>query len=308
MIPTLEANNSSFQVKELYLGQYRFFEEQNKTQSCGEMPGPYALLAFEEKNECRNRYDDILPYQQNIFQFQNPSRYFNASRVLQGRAISCQGPLDIEYDHFWRMVWESQTTAVIMLTDLVEKGSSKCFWYLPQEKGDTLPANDELPIEEVIMVTQTEGPPRPDEESPSGFTELVERSLELEYKGEKRIVIHYHLRGWGDFKAAPEGLLAKLVGLVWERHFRKREHIIPHCSAGIGRSGTFLAILETFSQLNQMPVLTKDLVLNVVKQLRSLDHGREGMVQNVIQYGLIFKTLAILNKECAEFFCTQTSL
>jgi protein tyrosine phosphatase len=308
MIPSLATNNSSFQVQKEYLDQYRVFDEQNKTQSMAEMPGPYALLAFEEKNECRNRYRDILPYQQNIFRFQNPNRYFNASCVLQGRAISCQGPLDIEYDHFWRMAWESKTTAVIMLTDLVDKGKTKCSWYLPQEKGDTLPANDELPIEEVIMVTQLDGPPRPDGESPEGFTELIERRLELEYKGEKRIVIHYHLRGWRDFEAAPEVILAELVMRVWKNHFSRRELIIPHCSAGIGRSGTFLAILETFSQLNQMPVLTKDLVFNVVKQLRSLENGREGMVQNINQYGLIFKTLAILNTHCAQYFCTQDSL
>lgn len=306
MIPILET--TTLQVRQEYLDQYRVFAEQNKTQFTGEMPGPYALLALEEKNESRNRYDNIIPYQLNIFKFLEPFRYFNASCVLQGRAISCQGPLDNEYEHFWKMVWESKTTAVIMLTDLVEKRYLKCSWYLPSEKGETLPAKDELPIEEVIMVTQIEGPSRPSEESPRGFTELVERRLELEYKGEKRTLIHYHLRGWGDFKAAPEVLLAKLVLTVWEKHFSRGEHIIPHCSAGIGRSGTFLAILETFSQLKRMPVLTADLVMNVVKQLRSFENGREGMVQNVEQYGLIFKTLAVLDPHCAQFFCTQPSL
>jgi protein tyrosine phosphatase len=195
-----------------------------------------------------------------------------------------------------------------MLTDLVENENIKCSWYLPKGNGETLPAKDELPIEEVIMVTQVEGPLKPTEESPEGFTDLIERELKLEYKGETRTVIHYHLTGWRDFEAAPEGLLAKLVGLVWKKHYSRGEHIISHCSAGIGRSGTFLAILETFSKLNQMPVLTGDLVFNVVKQLRSLENGREGMVQNIKQYGLIFKTLAILNPLCAQWLCTQDSL
>lgn len=306
MIPILETNK--LQVRQEYLDQYRVFEEQNKTQGTGELPGPYALLAVEQKNECRNRYDNVFPYQQNIFKFLDPSRYFNASCVLQGRAICCQGPLDNEHEHFWKMVWESKTTAVIMLTDLVEKRYLKCSWYLPSGKDETLPSNNELSQEEVIIVSQLDGPPQPSRESPRGFTEIAERRIELEYKGEKRVVIHYHFRGWGDFKAAPEVLLAKLVLTVWEKHFSLGELIIAHCSAGIGRSGSFLAILETFSQIKKMPVLTADLVMNVVKQLRSLENGREGMVQSVDQYGLIFKTIVVLNPQCAEFFCTQPSL
>lgn len=307
MIPTFETNSSSFQVRQEYLDQYRVFEEQNKTQSTGEMPRPYALLALDEQNECRNRYDSIIPYQANIFCFQNPSLYFNASRVLEGRAISCQGPLNNEHAHFWKMVWESQTTAIIMLTDLVERKNHKCSWYLPQEKRTTLPSKNELPQGEEITVKQVEGPPKPTNASPMGFTEPTERRLELEYKGAKRQVIHYHLRGWSDFKAIPAIILAKLVMLVWERHFSRGEPIITHCSAGIGRSGTFLATLEAFSQLKEAPVW-RDLVLNIVKRLRSFDHGREGMVQNVDQYGLIFKTLAILDTRCAQQFCAQDSL
>ncbi|HEY5236574.1 MAG TPA: protein-tyrosine phosphatase family protein [Rhabdochlamydiaceae bacterium] len=308
MTPTLETNSTLFEIRQEYLEQYRFFEAQNKSRFTDAPPQPYALQALDPNHQLRNRYGDITPYQENIFRFQNPNLYFNASRVLQGRAISCQGPLDNEHAHFWRMVWESQTTAIIMLTDLVEKDLLKCSWYLPQGTGAELPPKYELPEGLEVTVTQVDGPPRPPAGySLRGFTALVERRLELQYKGEKRTVVHYHLRGWGDFKTAPEVILTKLVMLVWERHFSKGEHILSHCSAGVGRSGTFLAILEAVSQLKKAPVST-DLVFNIVKHLRSFDHGREGMVQNVDQYGLIFKTLAILDTSCAQQFCLQASL
>ncbi len=308
MTPTLETNSSSFQVRQEYLDQYRFFDAQNNSRHTDVPPQPYSVQALDPNYQHRNRYGNITPYQANIFQFQNPSLYFNASRVLQGRAISCQGPLDNEHAQFWKMVWESQTTAIVMLTDLVEKNYPKCSWYLPQETGATLPEKLELPQgEEEITVRQVDGPPKPKNHSSKGTTELVERRLELVYKGEKRTVIHYHLRGWGDFRTAPEIILAELVRRVWERHFSKGEHILSHCSAGVGRSGTFLAILEALSQLKKGTVLT-DLVFNIVKNLRSFEHGREGMVQTVDQYGLIFKTLAILNTNCAQQFCVQASL
>lgn len=185
MTPTLET--SRLQVRQEYLDQYSKLEGQNNGQvkTYAQQAVTEEDLAFREERQSRNRYPDILPYQQNIFQFLDPSRYFNASRVLQGRAISCQGPLDNEHEHFWKMVWESKTTAVIMLTDLFESGYVKCSWYLPTKQGKTLPSNGEFSQEEVIIVSQLDGPPQPSKESPKDFTELVERRLELEYKEEK---------------------------------------------------------------------------------------------------------------------------
>ncbi|HEX4839166.1 MAG TPA: protein-tyrosine phosphatase family protein [Rhabdochlamydiaceae bacterium] len=290
-------NSTLVLIKQAYLDQYSSFKT---------IPENGLFFAKEAANNAlRNRHFNVRPYQQNIFKFQNPSLYFNASCVLQGRAISCQGPLDHEHADFWRMVWESKTTAIVMLTDLVENGKhSKCSWYLPKVNGEKLPPQLNFSQELEITVTQIAGRPQPT--ATSTRDSIDERHLKLEYQGEKRTVVHYHLRGWGDFQAVPPDILAKLVTLVSERHFSKGEHILTHCSAGIGRSGTFLATLEAFTQLKNKPALT-DLVFNVVQQLRSFAHGRVGMVQTVEQYGLIFKTLAVLDTDCAREFCVQTS-
>jgi len=290
-------NSTSLKIKQEYLDQYQHF----KFTPINNLP--FAKEA--DTHSHRNRHPNVRPYQQNIFKFQDPSLYFNASCVLQGRAISCQGPLNYEHADFWRMVWESKTTAIVMLTDLDENSNRKCSWYLPKVNGEKLPLQPNFPQELEITVTQIAGPPQPT--ATSTRASIDERHLKLEYQGEKRTVVHYHLRGWGDFQAVPPDILAKLVMLVSESHFSKGEHILTHCSAGIGRSGTFLATLEAFTQLKNKPALT-DLVFNTVQQLRSFAHRRVGMVQTVEQYGLIFKTLAVLDPVCAREFCVQAPL
>jgi len=294
-ILTLKANNTVFEVKQEFLDQFDLLSND---------PQP-DLSEYVDSNEHpgRNRYPNVLPFKNNIFQFENLSRYFNASRVLQERAISCQGPLKNEHEHFWRMVWESNTTAIIMLTDLVEYGHEKCSWYLPLDKEQALVFNDIFFQEGAIVVAQVDGPLKPVDNLSTGSTELVKRRLTLKYHGEQRTLTHYHLRGWGDFKAVPEMTLAELVLTVLEKHFSQGEHIISHCSAGIGRSGTFLATLGALSQLNHEPV-NNNLVMDTVRQLRSPDDGRAGMVQTKEQYGLIFKTLAVLDPQCQQEFCT----
>lgn len=296
-------NPPSYQIKQEYLAQFHPFESQNPSFVT---VSHYAKEAKSTANQPRNRYLNIIPYQRNIFKFQNPALYFNASSVLRGRAISCQGPLKNEHAHFWRMVWESKTTAIVMLTDLVEKGVNKCSWYLPAETGAKVLLIPDPDKGAVTIVTQTYGPPKPTSTSTSNSMEFFQRRIELDYKGEKRIVFHYHLRGWGDFTAAPHLILATIVKFIWNKHFSRGEHIIAHCSAGVGRAGTFLAILGALSELRNTPLLT-NLVINIVKQLRSLDDGRVGMVQTAEQYGLIFKTLAVLDADCAREFCVQPS-
>jgi|GEM_PF-1121419 len=299
----IETNPSSYQIKQEYLDQYHPFESQNPSFVT---VSHYAREARSTANQPRNRYPNIIPYQQNIFKFQNPALYFNASSVLRGRAISCQGPLKNEHAHFWRMVWESKTTAIVMLTDLVEEGANKCSWYLPTETGAKTLLIPDPDKGVVTIVTQTYGPPKPTPTSTSNSMGFFQRRIELDYKGEKRAVLHYHLRGWGDFTAAPHVILAKLVKLIWDKHFSRGEHIISHCSTGVGRSGTFLAILGALNELRNAPLLT-NLVINIVKQLRSLDDGRVGMVQTAEQYGLILRTLAVLDADCAREFCVQSS-
>jgi receptor-type tyrosine-protein phosphatase beta len=58
------------------------------------------------------------------------SDYINASYVSghsqKREFIAAQGPLPSTRDHFWRIVWEQNSPAIVALTKCMEKGREKC--------------------------------------------------------------------------------------------------------------------------------------------------------------------------------------
>ncbi|MBS0647757.1 MAG: tyrosine-protein phosphatase [Verrucomicrobia bacterium] len=255
--------------------------------------------AFDPRNQARNRYNDILPYPPNRFKFrQDPTLYINASIVLKGKAISCQGPKTNEFKRFWRMVWEFDARAVVMATDFVEGNAQKCDRYFPSKDGESLldASPEELPIEQDIRVVKTEGPELPIDGMPAKPS-IVLRKILLQKGSEKKIIEHLSITGWRDNEAANESLVAEAVRLG----IGKR--IVAHCSAGIGRTGVFLAIKEALEQFQQGLPVTPDFILGILKSLRSQEQGRNGMVQTVAQYELIFKTLILLDENFGKELC-----
>uniref|UniRef100_A0A8B9NUW8 protein-tyrosine-phosphatase n=1 Tax=Accipiter nisus TaxID=211598 RepID=A0A8B9NUW8_9AVES len=80
------------------------------------------------ENRNRNRYRDVSPYDHSRVKLQNTENdYINASLVVIEEAqryyILTQGPLPNTCCHFWLMVWQQQTKAVVMLNRTVEKES-----------------------------------------------------------------------------------------------------------------------------------------------------------------------------------------
>lgn len=60
------------------------------------------------------------------------SQGYNSPREF----LVTQGPLHSTRDDFWRMCWESNSRAIVMLTRCIEKGREKCDHYWPY---DTMP-------------------------------------------------------------------------------------------------------------------------------------------------------------------------
>ena len=48
------------------------------------------------------------------------------------------GPLAATVGHFWLLVWQQQSRAVLMLNRVMEKGQLKCHQYWPMEENDEM--------------------------------------------------------------------------------------------------------------------------------------------------------------------------
>ncbi|PIK52763.1 hypothetical protein BSL78_10337, partial [Apostichopus japonicus] len=167
------------------------------------------------------------------------SDYINASLVEVPEAnrkyILAQGPLDHTVDHFWQMVWEQKSKAIIMLTNLIERGTIKCSSYYPREdEEDHVLLSDDPFLKVTCLSVQRHS-----------YYRVNTFELEEVSSGKKREVLHFHYASWSDFSVpqSPEAFLKFLhqVRLSGSLDSTVGPPVI-HCSAGIGRSGTFCLV------------------------------------------------------------------
>ncbi|XP_053100694.1 tyrosine-protein phosphatase non-receptor type 2 isoform X3 [Hemicordylus capensis] len=198
---------------------------------------PHKVAKYTE-NRNRNRYRDVSPYDHSRVILQNTDNdYINASMVVNEEAqrnyIVTQGPLPNTCCHFWLMVWQQKTKAVVMLNRIVEKDSVKCAQYWPAKQ------------EELMMFSETGFCVRLKSEDVKSYYTVRQLQLENTNIHESRIIFHFHYTTWPDF-GVPESPASFLNYLfkVRESGSLNPEHgpAVIHCSAGIGRSGTFLLV------------------------------------------------------------------
>ncbi|KAF7405885.1 hypothetical protein HZH68_005254 [Vespula germanica] len=255
---------------------FRFSEEFEELKHVGrDQPCTAADLPC---NRPKNRFTNILPYDHSRFKLQpvddeEGSDYINANYVPGHNSprefIVTQGPLHSTRDDFWRMVWESNSRAIVMLTRCIEKGREKCDHYWPM---DTLPVyyGD-------ICVTILNETHYPD----WSITEFMLCRGDV-----KRIIQHFHFTTWPDFGVpSPPQTLARFVRAFRERVRPDQRPIVVHCSAGVGRSGTFI----TLDRILQQILVSKYVdIFGIVWAMRK---ERVWMVQTEQQYICIHQCL-----------------
>uniref|UniRef100_A0A673AVU5 protein-tyrosine-phosphatase n=1 Tax=Sphaeramia orbicularis TaxID=375764 RepID=A0A673AVU5_9TELE len=218
-------------------------------------PGMSLSCSRLPENMEKNRYRDVLPYDDTRVVLQGQEDYINASHVtvLSGvclRYVAAQGPLPQTCTHFWQTVWEQQTHTIIMLTTLTERGRTKChqYWPHPPEVKDYGHMRVKCHSEECNLA-------------------YVTRQFTLTHTqcGEERAVTHLQYVAWPDHGVPddPSDFLL-FVSSVRERR-RGEEPLMVHCSAGIGRTGVLITMETALSLLDKgLPVFP----LDIVKTLR----------------------------------------
>uniref|UniRef100_A0A8C1YAM9 Tyrosine-protein phosphatase non-receptor type 9 n=1 Tax=Cyprinus carpio TaxID=7962 RepID=A0A8C1YAM9_CYPCA len=262
-------------------GIYLEYEELRREQP----PGTFTC-ALAVHNQERNRYGDVLCLDQTRVRLKarrnERSDYINASFMdgykQKNAYIGTQGPLEKTYGDFWRMVWEQSVLVIVMTTRTDEGGRRKCGQYWPKEEG-----GQEV-YGHIAVVNH-----RVDKQAHYNQTTLELHNTET---FEQRQVTHFQFLSWPDY-GVPSSALSLIDFLGAVKHQQQwavqafgsqwRGHplgppMVVHCSAGIGRTGTFCALDICLSQLQDVGTL------NVCQTVRRMRAQRAFSIQTPEQY------------------------
>lgn len=255
----------------------------------------------------RNRYANVDPYANNRVKLRVPEHhndYINASPIVlentksgtKMKFIATQGPKGEITHHMWRMIWHETTSpaVVIMLTQTHESGKEKCYPYFPRSPSSpTITLNEHDEFEDGFTTTVTLQNLTKDEEARAQIRELEMRNAD---GSESKKIWHLLFGGWPDF-LVPEGAdriaLLKLIHMSRSKNADNSSNPrIIHCSAGVGRTGTFIALDWLLQELEEGSLdevdEDADPIVDVVENLR---HQRMMMVQGEAQFAFIYDVL-----------------
>jgi len=204
-----------------------------------------------------DRYSDILPYEHTRVTTQARIPYINASamRLLKSPCIAAQGPKSTTCSQFFSMIMEQQAKCLVALGNPHKIGRNFClfekyFDYASPIKPDSPHVigswDDEYTLstkkrEEVIAKCLGQNVTKMDVTLKHSY---VDGSDDEDVDEELTEKIHtftlFQYLGWPDHGAPNGTLFAKLTEEVCKAQGNSDKPVIAHCSAGVGRTGTFL--------------------------------------------------------------------
>nr|XP_022296023.1 uncharacterized protein LOC111105862 isoform X2 [Crassostrea virginica] len=245
---------------------------------------PHGLLesysnALKSSNRNKSRYKGIFPYDYNGVrlntEYENNEDFVNASYIhgynKEKAYIAAQGPFNPRtLEDFWKMIWQNNSSRIVMLTSLYEGDKMKCLKYWPD-------------IDHIMNF----GPHTITLKTEDVYDLYTLRTMSVKYEEEVRTVTQFHFTAWPD-NSVPEDVtsLIRFRNLVRSNLDFIEGPMVVHCSAGIGRTGTFIALDYTLEEgATEQTVDVKGYVI-------SLRHQRGKSIQTREQYIFLHDAVA----------------
>ena len=235
-----------------------------------------------EHNKIKNKYKMLYPYDKSrvILTPINgdfTTTYVNASYIpgvySSQNFIAAQGPKECTVEDFWRMIVENNVTNIVMLSNIIEGNKKKCEMYFPLD-GRHPEQFGNCIIKQVNAET---------------YPGYIVRIFKVTAGKKTMQVKHFHFTAWPDHDVPT--VFDELLNYVQKIHkdvMHTKSQILVHCSAGVGRTGTFIALFNILSAIE------KSLPVSIYKIVHEMREHRPQMVQTFRQYKFIYLSVSEL--------------
>ncbi|CAG2199742.1 PTPRT [Mytilus edulis] len=243
------------------------------------------------ENKVKNRFLTTWPYDHSrvILKGDTKHDYINASYIdVRSKKVTMRD--------FWHMIWQENVGKIVMVTQLEENEKKKCERYWPETVNAPMEVNNYV----VTMKEEKE------------HTVYVYRLITVSNKNIKnekeREIHHFHFTEWPDHGVPDSIKVVNFYRNVMSKTCNQLGPIVVHCSAGIGRTGTFIAIDALYENGKKVGYI------NVMEYIQMMRKDRMNMVQTYEQYEAIFEALlelfavpdtSILKKEFCQYISDQ---
>lgn len=246
------------------------------------------------ENRPKNRFKNILPFDHTrvLLKDVDPevpgSSYINANYIsgeivgTEKTYLATQGCLPSTINDFWQMVWQEHSLVIVMITNEVERGRNKCAHYWPGPDEPCLYGNvNVISVEETILPHYI-------------LRQFLVTNIK-EGQQEERHVFQFHFKAWPDHgvPADPGVVLGFMEDANTKTAQLKADGLNPgptvvHCSAGIGRTGTYIIIDIIIKFIQEMGW---DEEVDVQRSVQAARSQRSGMVQTEQQYKFVYRAI-----------------
>lgn len=244
-------------------------------------------FSLHPKNKMKNRYGNIPAYDHSrvilpVINNDPSTDYINANWVpgykSERQYIASQGPVPDSFVSFWRMVWLTKTETIVMVTHEVEGGRMKCHRYWPDPTSS--PPVQSLQYGNIIVTHLSSIPHK----------HFVVRTFTIASgSSAPRNVKQFSYTSWPDHgvpltTAELLGFRNAIVSSTTDPSAPK----IVHCSAGVGRTGTFIALDTLLEYCMDMGDAVTDAIDPCITKMRM---ARNFMIQTELQYIYVYRAL-----------------